>query len=319
MDQIAKAYALVGGGNISEAVALLESAGREGNADALVELALWYLQGRPVLRDLAQTRAYFGAAAKLGHSQARMIHLSLLANGTGGPRDWKRALELLDAAAADGDPDALAQLDLIGRMSIDDAGDPLSVPSAQSLSDQPDVKLFPALLTAAECSYLVSQADPLFQPAIVINSVTGETMPNPVRTSENAGFPWISETPAIHALNRRMAAASGTRAEWGEPLQILRYRPGQQYKPHYDGIAGEPNQRILTMLVYLNDGFTGGETAFVRTGLKVVGKPGDALLFRNADDRGNPDPIAEHAGLPVTSGEKLIASRWIRQARFGPV
>jgi prolyl 4-hydroxylase len=165
----------------------------------------------------------------------------------------------------------------------------------------------------------VDQATPLFQPAIVINSVTGEAMPHPVRTSENAGFPWMSETPAIHALNRRMAAASGTKAEWGEPLQVLRYRPGQQYKPHFDGLAAEPNQRILTMLVYLNDGFSGGETLFVRTGLKVVGKRGDALLFRNADDQGNPDPISEHAGLPVTAGEKLIASRWIRQARFGPI
>lgn len=45
----------------------------------------------------------------------------------------------------------------------------------------------------------------------------------------------------------------------------------------------------------------------------VKGRKGDALLFRNADDRGQLDPSSQHSGEPVTSGEKFIASRWIRQ------
>jgi prolyl 4-hydroxylase len=132
-------------------------------------------------------------------------------------------------------------------------------------------------------------------------------------------FPWIDESPAIHAINQRLATVSDTPVANGEPLQILRYSPGQEYRAHHDALPHTDNQRILTMLVYLNDGFEGGETKFLKTGLSVKGDIGDALLFRNADKQGRPDPNALHAGLPVRAGQKLIASRWIHEKRFGPL
>ena len=81
-------------------------------------------------------------------------------------------------------------------------------------------------------------------------------------------------------------------------------------------LAGEANQRILTVLVYLNDDYEGGETLFVRTGLRFKGRSGDALLFRNALPDGRADELSQHAGLPVVAGEKFIASRWIRARPF---
>jgi prolyl 4-hydroxylase len=97
---------------------------------------------------------------------------------------------------------------------------------------------------------------------------------------------------------------------------VLSYAPGQEYRQHSDAIGGvAPNQqRVLTFLVYLNEDYEGGETAFPAAGIKVRGRTGDGLLFRNASAEGVPDPCAVHAGLPVTSGAKLIASRWIRAA-----
>ena len=106
------------------------------------------------------------------------------------------------------------------------------------------------------------------------------------------------------------------RYDQGETLQLLRYAPGAQYRAHFDALAGEANQRVATVLVYLTDDYEGGETQFVRTGLAYRGRKGDALLFRNVDAGGRPDPMALHAGLPVTRGVKIIASRWIRAARF---
>jgi prolyl 4-hydroxylase len=150
----------------------------------------------------------------------------------------------------------------------------------------------------------------------VVDNRTGRQIQNPVRTSDGAGFPWPLENPAVHALNRRIAAISGTAVDQGEPLQVLRYRPGQEYKSHVDAIPGFDNQRFLTMLVYLNDNYKGGETRFVKTGLSVKGRKGDALLFRNTTPDGRSDPMAEHAGLPVKGGVKLLASRWIRQRTF---
>ena len=114
----------------------------------------------------------------------------------------------------------------------------------------------------------------------------------------------------------RPALAADTITAQGEPLQVLRYRPGGEYRPHFDAIPGFANQRILTMIVWLNEDYEGGETMFMKTGAKIRGRTGDALLFRNALPDGTRDPDAAHAGLPVTRGEKLIASRWIRARRF---
>jgi prolyl 4-hydroxylase len=97
---------------------------------------------------------------------------------------------------------------------------------------------------------------------------------------------------------------------------VLRYREGGEYRPHFDAIDGLANQRILTMIVWLNDGYEGGETIFLHNSLRVKGGIGDALLFRNARADGTRDPRSCHAGLPVTRGEKLIASRWIRAGPY---
>jgi prolyl 4-hydroxylase len=132
-----------------------------------------------------------------------------------------------------------------------------------------------------------------------------------LRTSDGSTLHWLVEDPATHALNRRLARFTGTDVNQGEPLHILRYRPGQEYRPHVDWLLDD-NPRVLTALVYLNDEYTGGETAFVKTGLKVRGRKGDVLVFRSQGADGGLDPMSEHAGLPVTSGIKYLASRWIR-------
>jgi hypothetical protein len=115
-----------------------------------------------------------------------------------------------------------------------------------------------------------------------------------------------------YALVRQIAAATGTDVRRGETLQILRYAPGQEYRPHLDAIPGLANQRVLTVLVYLNNDYAGGEIDFPEIGLAVRGRTGDALMFANALPDGRPDPVTRHAGRPVTQGIKLLASWWIR-------
>lgn len=316
MTKIEQAYALAGSNQPGKAVALLEHGGQSGDPDCWFELATWYLAGQIVERDLARTRDYFRLAGAAGHQQAQSIYVSLLANGTGGPPDWPAALNLLERQT---DEESARQLALIGRMALDASGNPSRTAPFERLSDAPEVSLFRSLLTTEECEYLIDQAKPSFQPSVIVDPGTGQLRPHPVRTSEGAYFPWVSENLAIHAINRRLAAASETDVKNGEPLQILRYSPGQEYRPHHDALPHTDNQRILTMLVYLNDGYEGGETLFLKTGLKVKGAIGDALLFRNADKLGRPDPDSQHAGLPVLAGQKLIASRWIHEKRFGPL
>ena len=318
MSEIAQAYRLAEAGRTGEAVATLQSAGSAGSADALVELAVWYLGGRIVPRDLQKTRHLFGAAAKLGHARAAEVYLNFLANGTGGSQQWLEARERLEVMASR-DPEAQKRLLLLNAMDLQQTGDPKHPLDAEVLSQSPEVRYFTEFLSADECRYLIERASPTMAPSVVVDPQNGRFIPHPFRTSDNTAFPWVDEDPVIHAINRRIAAATETDVTGGEPLQVLRYRPGQEYRPHHDALPGTDNQRIVTFLLYLNEGYSGGETLFLHNGLRVAGRRGDGLMFRNADDRGRPDPTATHAGCPVTAGEKMLATRWIHQRRFGPL
>lgn len=102
----------------------------------------------------------------------------------------------------------------------------------------------------------------------------------------------------------------------------MRYKPGGKFKAHLDAFVnhatGEIDDavRISTNIVYLNDGYGGGETAFLRPQIKVGGLTGDLLHFRNLTDQGDIDQEAIHAGMPVTYGEKWVIVQW---GQRGPI
>lgn len=295
-------------------LATLERDAAGGSGAALLELARLYLVGRDVPRDLPRARGYFAQAAAAGEQAAAAVYRAFVANGTGGTADWRAALGLLAADRADAD--AAEQLALIAAMALDRAGAGPTRFAREQLSATPRIELFPRFLSDAEADYLVARATPRLQPALVVHPVTHQQVPDPIRTSNVAGFPLALEQPAIHAINRRIAAASQTDVHAGEPLTVLRYRPGQQYRAHLDTLPPTGNQRVATMLLYLNDAYTGGETHFPRLGLKVRAQKGDALLFYNLRADAQPDPLTLHEGMMVSAGEKLVASRWIRQSRL---
>lgn len=307
--------ALVEAGQIEEAARRLILAAGAGDAEAMAELARWRVAGNLVRRNLPAARELFARAAASGDDESALIHAYLLASGAGGPSDWAAGLaELRRLAPAS--PAAATQLRLLAAMDIGSDGEPRRAPATRPLSESPFAMACVGFATPEECDYLIAAVEAQFQPSVVIDPSTGRLVPHPIRTSDGAFFGVFAEDLVVNAVNRRIAALSGTRVEQGETLQLLRYAGGAQYRAHVDALPGEPNQRIATVLVYLTDDYDGGETQFVRTGLAYRGRKGDALLFRNVDARGRPDPMALHAGLPVTRGVKVIASRWIRAERF---
>lgn len=309
---VSQAEALFSQRQPQRAMELLGNAARANDPDALAFLASMSLAGTIVHRDLPLSRDLFRRSAAAGSASGALAYRAFVANGTGGPADWPLAIRLLEEAAGT-DPMANRELGLIRSMSLSEDGGPGHTFERRQLSESPDAWEFPGIFSDEECDFLIEVAKPRLGPSVIVDPATGQLVSNPVRTSDATGFPLIDEGPAIHALCRRLAAASETQVKDGEPLQVLRYRPGQQYKPHFDAIDGADNQRILTFLVYLNDDYAGGETRFEANGLEVKGRKGDGLLFRNADASGKADPRSRHAGLPVTEGEKFLASRWIRE------
>jgi len=311
---LTNAYDLFREGREAEAFEIVKHHAAARDPDAIFTLADMYWRGAGIEQDYARARELFGAAADVGQPMAVRAYTNLLATGIGGSREWTRALARLESEARI-DGLRAKMLTVIRTMQIDRNGDPLAVPPPEELSKEPGVWLFRRAFSDAECEFLKLLAEPTYERSLV--KMEGKDVPDPIRTSDGSTIHWLIEDPATHAITRRLAAMTRTSAEDGEPLQILRYRPGQQYHPHFDWL-GEVNRRILTALIYLNDDYDGGETRFVKTGLTVKGRTGDVLVFRNVGGDGNMDPLAEHAGLPVTRGIKYLASRWIRQSRHTP-
>lgn len=303
-------------GRLNEAFELIIALADRDDPEALVTLADFYWQGGPVDQDPHRARALFQRASDVGHPVGRCFYTNLLASGVYGERNWTQALARLEEEARF-DPHRAQAARMLGAMALDAEGDPTAAFDVELLSDKLGVSLYRGLFSAAECDFVMASAERRYQRSAVQDAQGRET-PHPLRSSDGAPLHWLIEDPALQALNRRLAAVTQTPYENAEPLLVLRYQPGQEYRRHFDALPGLTNQRSRTALVYLNDDYTGGETGFPRLGLQVRGRRGDVLVFENADAEGSPLPLSEHAGLPVVSGVKYLASRWIRSSRHLP-
>lgn len=187
----------------------------------------------------------------------------------------------------------------------------------------PRVVVFGGLLTDAECDTLMAQAAPRLLRSETVDNSTGDSEVNEARTSEGMFFE-RGESPLIQSLEMRIAELLRWPLENGEGLQILRYRPGAEYKPHHDYFdpvhPGTPRilerggQRVGTLVMYLNTPDGGGATTFPDVGLEVAPVRGNAVFF--SYDRAHVGTKTLHGGAPVTAGEKWVATKWLREGVF---
>ena len=194
------------------------------------------------------------------------------------------------------------------------------------LSKENNVLKFRNFLTPIECSYIKAAAAPSIQPSSTVHPHTGELIKNEIRTSSSSNFDPVSRDHFIFSVDERIAAATETTVEQGEPLNVLYYRIAEEYKFHYDFLSAnnederrllkEGGQRKYTFLISLSEEYTGGETYFPRLDVKYRGQLGDALMFQNTGSDGQPNELMLHAGMPITGGQKWVASKWIREEAF---
>lgn len=139
----------------------------------------------------------------------------------------------------------------------------------------PHVVLFDNFLTPAECDHLVSLAAGRFRRSQVVGE-GGETVVDN-RSSDTAHL-GIGQDDIVRAIEARIAATVHWPILKAESLQVIKYEPGQEYKPHYDFfdkadpnsyLAGPHFQRTGTMILYLKEPTAGGSTSFPRLKLTV--------------------------------------------------
>ncbi len=147
-------------------------------------------------------------------------------------------------------------------------------------------------------------------------------MQSRARSNGSTEFHLIESDVVMALVRARIARATGVATANFEELSVLHYETGQEFVRHVDfldpenpahaTVIAERGQRVATFLIYLNDGFEGGETEFPRLDLRFKGGKGDAILFWNADADGEPDRMTLHAGLAPTRGRKWLLSQFLR-------
>ena len=200
----------------------------------------------------------------------------------------------------------------------------LTPPAPREVFAQPNILTAQAFATPAICDWLIERARPRLTASKVYDPSTGQGQDRTdIRNNSAASFTIADFDLVLVMLRARVAQFAGVREEDFEPPMVLHYAAGEQFAPHFDFIEpSEPSlaadiarhgQRVGTFLLYLNDGYEGGETAFSDLGWQHKGAKGDALLFWNTDAEGQPDRRTLHAGTMVTAGEKWVLSQWIRR------
>lgn len=188
---------------------------------------------------------------------------------------------------------------------------------------QPRIVVFGNLLSPEECDALIAAAEPRMARSLTVATKTGGEEVNDDRTSDGMFFQ-RGESALLQRIEERIARLLHWPIENGEGLQVLHYRPGAEYKPHYDyfdpaepgtpTIVKRGGQRVGTLVMYLNTPEKGGGTTFPDVHIEVGPQRGNAVFF--SYERPHPSTRTLHGGAPVIAGEKWIATKWLREREF---
>lgn len=179
-----------------------------------------------------------------------------------------------------------------------------------------------SVLSRAECKQIIDISEPKFSRSELVGVKGGDA----TRTSETA---WLSkDDPIAQKMLKKACEITGKKFCNCEDIQVVKYTPGTYYQAHHDSCCEDTEacrdfetrggQRIGTLLIYLNDDFTEGETHFPNFGdKKLKASPGSGIFFRPlGQDDARCHPLAVHSGLPVGSGVKYVCNVWVREGNF---
>lgn len=194
-----------------------------------------------------------------------------------------------------------------------------SYPGLSQINSTPPVFLVQDFLTPSECDFLISAASNSFTPAPIVGPGSGELSSS--RTSSTC-YLCREDLPL---LMKKIYFLTGKPPEHCELPQVGRYLKDQKYLQHFDAFdlsnedgrrfASNGGQRVVTVLVYLNDVNEGGHTSFPNLNLSIKPRQGNALVFFPSTVDGYLDKMALHAAKPAVD-TKFVSQIWIRQGVY---
>jgi hypothetical protein len=166
-----------------------------------------------------------------------------------------------------------------------------------------------------ECAAFIAQSERAGYAEATISTADGFVMNKDVRDNARlilddadlAGRLWQRTRPFLPRQIRNWQIVG-----FNERFRFYRYDPGQKFAPHWDGAFYRDNgeQSLLTIMIYLNEDFTGGQTRFYLDNgmprLEVEPQRGMALVFVHHQ---------LHEGVAVIEGRKYVLRTDVMYAR----
>ena len=198
------------------------------------------------------------------------------------------------------------------------------------LHKNPDIILIKNFLSNEECDHIIKIGDPHVKKSEVCGY--GGSRPDKNRTSMTAhiGKMFLDNDkydPVLANIRRKAGLFSSKNEKNVEPIQLVRYHPGQFFKSHYDYLdrnvdiykenIEKNGQREFTFFVYLNNvpKENGGTTYFPKLNKHFQAKKGQAIFWSNMVD-GEDDKRMLHSGAELFEGVKYGLNVWVREKEY---
>ena len=159
-----------------------------------------------------------------------------------------------------------------------------------------------------------------FVPASTYDPTTGQTFINEIRNTDTLGITKNSIAndyfkdlnseckDLVYKISRSYKKDFNIKEEIidEENYSLLRYEPEQYYSEHYDGPT--LSARSISVLIYLNDDYEGGEIEFINFNEKLKPKAGTVILFPSSYSY-------RHIAHPVISGTKYVITTFLHDRK----
>ena len=200
----------------------------------------------------------------------------------------------------------------------------LNIKSGQRY-DSPLIELYevPSFLNETECDQISALIKTKLRPSTIVHEGDYDKS---IRTSRTCDLGHL-ESKVVSKVDERICSMLDLHKSYSEITQGQQYEVGQEFKEHHDYFDGSDlliekhtkklGQRTYTVMVYLNNVKSGGETFFPSLNKSFKPIKGTALVWNNLNYDDMPNVNTIHQGKPVLRGHKAIITKWFREKRLG--
>lgn len=200
----------------------------------------------------------------------------------------------------------------------------------ETLNERPLIMRIHEIISRREALHVRNEALPRLQRSTVNSGDSLQT--SNFRIAKTA---WISSErdSVAERIERRLGEILNIEMGQSEDLQVVNYGLGGFYGPHLDSARStkannktfsdetdsvpisdlQRNDRLATILIYLNQVEAGGATVFPRLNVTLAPIERSAVVWFNIMEDGRTDEMTLHTGCPVLLGSKWIATKWPRE------